>query len=156
MSEYDDAPESPFGLTMKETDAGELRLMFEPDDFRFKIDATGLRHMAIEKGFGELDFDENALAVAAQHIGKNEAFVSTIANRRNAEYRVYISADRLVAQLQVTPSYGGTPISVDAARALRMACRSVEPSRANTAPLKVITMPKKVPSMPSITSKPTR
>ncbi len=116
MSEYDDAPESPFGLTMKETDAGELRLMFEPDDFRFKIDATGLRHMAIEKGFGELDFDENALAVAAQHIGKNEAFVSTIANRRNAEYRVYISADRLVAQLQVTPSYGGTPISVDAAR----------------------------------------
>ena len=42
MSEYDDAPESPFGLTMKETDAGELRLMFEPDDFRFKIDATGL------------------------------------------------------------------------------------------------------------------
>ncbi|MFO1233788.1 MAG: hypothetical protein U1E47_01380 [Rivihabitans pingtungensis] len=46
---------------------------------------------------------------------KNEAFVSTIAQRRHAEYRVYVSADRLVAQLQVTPSYGGTPISEDSA-----------------------------------------
>ena len=55
---------------MTETEAGELRLMFEPDDFRFKIDATALRHMAIEKGYGELDFDENALAVAAQHVAK--------------------------------------------------------------------------------------
>ena len=38
-----------------------------------------------------------------QHVCKNEAFVSTIAQRRHAEYRVYVSADRLVAQLQVTP-----------------------------------------------------
>lgn len=117
MSEYeDDVKESPLGLSMKETEAGELRLMFEPDDFRFKIDATTLRHMAVEKGYGELDFDENAIAVAAQHISKNEAFVSTIAQRRDAEYRVYVSADRLVAQLQVTPSYGGTPISEETAR----------------------------------------
>ena len=43
-----------------------------------------------------------------------------------------------------------------AASAERMACRSVEPSSAKTAPLKVTTMPRKVPSMPSITSKPTR
>ena len=117
MSEYEEEMnQSPFGLTMTETEAGELRLMFEPDDFRFKIDATALRHMAIEKGYGELDFDENALAVAAQHVCKNEAFVSTIAQRRDAEYRVYVSADRLVAQLQVTPSYGGTPISEETAR----------------------------------------
>ena len=46
MSEYeDDVKESPLGLSMKETEAGELRLMFEPDDFRFKIDATALRHV---------------------------------------------------------------------------------------------------------------
>lgn len=117
MSEYeDDIKSSPLGLTMTEAESGELRLMFEPEDFRFKLDATALRHMATEKGYGELDFDENALAVAAQHICKNEAFVSTIAQRRNAEYRVYVSSDRLVAQLQVTPSHGGTPISAEAAR----------------------------------------
>ena len=47
MSEYEEEMnQSPFGLTMTETEAGELRLMFEPDDFRFKIDATALRHMA--------------------------------------------------------------------------------------------------------------
>jgi hypothetical protein len=43
-----------------------------------------------------------------------------------------------------------------AASAARMACRSAEPSSANTAPRKVTTMPMKVPSMPSITSRPTR
>ena len=45
---------------------------------------------------------------------------------------------------------------IGAASALRMAARSVEPSSANTAPLKVMTIPTKVPSMPSMTSRPTR
>jgi len=43
-----------------------------------------------------------------------------------------------------------------AAKAVRMACRSAEPSSVKTTPLKVSTMPRKVPSMPSITSKPMR
>ena len=43
-----------------------------------------------------------------------------------------------------------------AASAARMACRSAEPSSANTAPLNVTTMPRNVPSMPSITSSPIR
>ena len=45
---------------------------------------------------------------------------------------------------------------IGSASAARIACRSVDPSSANTAPLKVTTMPRKVPSMPSITSSPTR
>ena len=45
---------------------------------------------------------------------------------------------------------------IGSAKAVRIACRSVEPSSVNTAPLKVTTMPMKVPSIPSITSRPTR
>ena len=41
-------------------------------------------------------------------------------------------------------------------KAARMAWMLLVPSKANTAPLRVTTMPRKVPSMPSITSKPTR
>ena len=45
---------------------------------------------------------------------------------------------------------------IGAAKPSRMACSSVLPSRANTAPCKVSTMPTKVPSKPSITSRPTK
>ena len=41
-------------------------------------------------------------------------------------------------------------------KAERIACRSVVPSKANTAPLSVTTMPKNVPSMPNITNNPTK
>ena len=40
--------------------------------------------------------------------------------------------------------------------AARTPAIELEPSSANTAPLSVTTMPKKVPSMPSMTSRPTR
>ena len=50
----------------------------------------------------------------------------------------------------------GERVNYGAGSALRIAARSVEPSSANTAPLKVMTIPTKVPSMPSMTSRPTR
>jgi hypothetical protein len=43
-----------------------------------------------------------------------------------------------------------------AASAERIDSRLVDASSANTAPLKVTTMPRKVPSIPSMTSSPTR
>ena len=53
------------------------------------------------------------------------------------------------------PNASPNPL-IGAASAARIACRSVVPSSAKTAPFKVTTIPRKVPSMPSITSRPTR
>ena len=77
-----------------------------------------------------------------------------------------ILSRRLTADIKPSMAEVATPATdvpndrprplMGAANAERMACKSVVLSSANTAPLSVTTIPRKVPSMPSITSRPTR
>ncbi len=73
---------------------------------------------------------------------------------------------RLMAAMSPSMAEAATPATdvpndrprplMGSASAARIDSRLVDVSRANTAPLKVTTIPRKVPSMPSMTSRPTR
>ena len=90
----------------------------------------------------------------------------TVAIRLSSCRPVSCRSRRLMADIRPSMADAATPATevpndrprplIGSASAERMACRSVEPSNANTAPLKVTTMPRKVPSIPSMTSRPTR
>lgn len=114
MADYDEAAETnAFGLSMQENEDGKLLLTFAPNDLRFKIDPEGLRRMATEQGHGMLCFDEKALLNAARSVQKNEPFFGSIATRLDAEYHVVISSDRLIAQIEIHPPFGGKALNLD-------------------------------------------
>ena len=79
-----------------------------------------------------------------------------VASRRSRRLSADISPSIAEAATPATevPKASPRPL-IGAASAARIACRSAEPSTANTAPRKVTIRPRKVPSMPSMTSRPT-
>ena len=93
------------------TEDAERRLIaaFAPGPVPAALDAVTLRTFAGSRGYADLLFDDKALEALVANIRRGEACELTIARRADAEYRVEIAPDKMIAWLTVVAACGGKP-----------------------------------------------
>jgi len=105
------------GLTLQENEKKELFARYTAQGDAKAVSLADLRSELAAGGFDKLALDDKNLAVVCHQISHNLPFDLMIGRRSDAAYRIELSPDKMSVTLTVTPAPGGTPPSIEAARA---------------------------------------
>lgn len=104
-------------VQFREDEKRQLVLDYQPEAADEHVDGPALVALAGAAGYGELQLDAVAFSGAAQRMTSGKAFSAVVGRRVDAQYRVDLAADKMLASLTVTAAHGGTAIAADDARA---------------------------------------
>lgn len=99
-------------LTFRLDEHNKLLAMFEPGESKVSLDTAALREMLTRQGLSGLYLDEQALSRLVQlYNNTNAGFMLEIGERRDGEFIITVSEDKMTAWLTMTPAYGGAPVT---------------------------------------------
>lgn len=101
------------GISLSETN-GQVCLRCEPAPDRPPVDGAALQALLRQAGYGDCQFDQEAIAAAALDCNRLQSpFERLLAQRCDAIIELQITPDDRVAELSLTPAQGGQTVSVD-------------------------------------------
>jgi len=104
-------------LTFRLDGDNKLLAVYEPDGEKVTIDATAVREILARQNQSDLFLDEKALSRLVQtYNNSNAGFILEIGERRDGEFIIKVSDDKMTAWLTMTPAYGGAPVTFDQIR----------------------------------------
>ncbi|MFA5017461.1 MAG: FapA family protein [Methylobacter sp.] len=104
-------------LTFRLDGDNKLLAVYEPDGEKVTIDATAVREILARQNQSNLFLDEKALSRLVQtYNNSNAGFILEIGERRDGEFIIKVSDDKMTAWLTMTPAYGGDPVTFDQIR----------------------------------------
>lgn len=104
-------------LTFKLDENNKLLAVFEPGEFKVSLDTAALRELLAHQDMSDLYLNEQALLrLVQQYNNTNSGFMLEIGERRDGEFIIKVSEDKMTAWLTMTPAYGGTPVTFDQIR----------------------------------------
>lgn len=104
-------------LTFKLDGDNKLLAVYEPDGDKVTLDATAVREILARQNQSDLFLDEKALSRLVQtYNNSNAGFILEIGERRDGEFIIKVSDDKMTAWLTMTPAYGGAPVTFDQLR----------------------------------------
>lgn len=113
----DDEEKPKSGLTFKLDADSKLFAVFEPGESKVTLDAEAIQEILVSQNLSDLFLDDKALSRLVQmHNNTNAGFVLEIGERRNGEFAINISDDKMTARLTMTRAYGGLPVTFEQIR----------------------------------------
>ncbi|TAK64247.1 FapA family protein [Methylobacter sp.] len=104
-------------LIFKLDENNKLLAVFEPDESKVTLDEDAIKEILVRQGMADLFLDEKALSRLVQtYNNSNAGFVLEIGERRNGEFIIKVSEDKMTARLTMTRAYGGIPVTFDQIR----------------------------------------
>ncbi|PPK78300.1 hypothetical protein B0F87_101682 [Methylobacter tundripaludum] len=104
-------------LTFRLDGDNKLLAVYEPDGDKVTLDATAVREILARQNQSDLFLDEKALSRLVQtYNNSNAGFILEIGERRDGEFIIKVSDDKMTAWLTMTPAYGGAPVTFDQLR----------------------------------------
>lgn len=104
-------------LTFRLDENDKLLAVFEPGESKVSLDIAALRELLDRHNLSGLFLDEQALSRLVQlYNNTNAGFVLEIGERRDGEFIIKVSEDKMTAWLTMTPAYGGSPVTFDQIR----------------------------------------
>ncbi len=104
-------------LTFRLDGDNKLLAVYEPDGDKVTLDATAVREILAMQNQSDLFLDEKALSRLVQtYNNSNAGFILEIGERRDGEFIIKVSDDKMTAWLTMTPAYGGAPVTFDQIR----------------------------------------
>lgn len=104
-------------LTFRLDVNNKLLAVFEPVQSKVTLDADAIKEMLSRQNFSDLFVDEKAFSRLVQmYNNTNAGFVLEIGERRNGEFIIKVSEDKMTARLTMTPAYGGAPVTFEQIR----------------------------------------
>jgi len=101
-------------LTFRLDGDNKLLAVYEPDGDKVTLDATAVREILARQNQSDLFLDEKALSRLVQtYNNSNAGFILEIGERRDGEFIIKVSDDKMTAWLTMTPAYGGAPVTFD-------------------------------------------
>jgi len=94
-------------LTFRLDGDNKLLAVYEPDGDKVTLDATAVREILARQNQSDLFLDEKALSRLVQtYNNSNAGFILEIGERRDGEFIIKVSDDKMTAWLTMTPAYG--------------------------------------------------
>lgn len=106
------APDTGLSFLMSK-DGKKLLASCTPKPPVTPIDRERVNQLLVEKGFADLFIFSDAADKMVREYNSGSAFTLVIGERRDGAFSIHIDADRMSAQLTMTPAYGGKPVSAD-------------------------------------------
>ena len=104
-------------LTFRLDENNKLLAVFEPVESKVSLDTVALHELLARQNLSDLYLDEQALSRLVQmYNNTNAGFVLEIGERRDGEFIIKVSEDKMTAWLTMTPAYGGAPVTFDQIR----------------------------------------
>lgn len=104
-------------LTFTLNENNKLIAVYEQGEGKITLDAAVVREMLTQQNLSDLFLDEQAISRLVQlYNNKNANFVLEIGERRDGEFIIKVSDDKMSAWLTMTPAYGGTPVTFEQIR----------------------------------------
>lgn len=104
-------------LTFRLDENNKLFAMSEPAVSKVTLDTAALHELLARHGLSDLYLNEQSLSRLVQmYNNTNAGFVLEIGERRDGEFIIKVSEDKMTAWLTMTPAYGGTPVTFDQIR----------------------------------------
>jgi len=104
-------------LTFNLNENNKLIAVYELGEGKITLDGTVVREMLTQQNLSDLFLDEQAISRLVQLYNNNNAnFVLEIGERRDGEFIIKVSDDKMNAWLTMTPAYGGTPVTFEQIR----------------------------------------
>jgi hypothetical protein len=104
-------------LTFKLDGNNKLLAVFEPGQSKVALDEDAIKEMLVQQNLSDLFVDENAFSSLVQmYNNTNAGFVLEIGERRNGEFIIKVSEDKMTARLTMTRAYGGAPVTFEQIR----------------------------------------
>ncbi|HEY8220157.1 MAG TPA: FapA family protein [Methylobacter sp.] len=104
-------------LTFRLDENNKLFAVFEPGESKVSLDTAALHELLASQNLSDLYLDAQALSRLVQlYNNSNAGFVLEIGERRDGEFTIKVSEDKMTAWLTMTPAYGGTPVTFDQIR----------------------------------------
>jgi len=104
-------------LTFRLDGDNKLLAVYEPGGDKVTLDATAVREILARQNQSDLFLDEKALSRLVQtYNNSNAGFILEIGERRDGEFIIKVSDDKMTAWLTMTPAYGGAPVTFDQIR----------------------------------------
>jgi hypothetical protein len=104
-------------LTFKLDGDNKLFAVFEPVECKVALDGDAIKEILVKQNFSDLFVDEKAFSRLVQmYNNTNAGFVLEIGERRNGEFIIKVSEDKMSALLTMTPAYGGVPVTFEQIR----------------------------------------
>lgn len=111
MATYEDA------LTFKLDEDNKLLAVFELGESKNTLDQAAIMDMLTQQNLSDLFLDEKALSRLVQmYNNTNAGFMLEIGERRDGEFIIKVSDDKMTARLTMTPAYGGSPVTFEQIR----------------------------------------
>jgi uncharacterized protein (DUF342 family) len=104
-------------LTFKLDEQNRLLAIFEPTESKVALTGDAIKEMLAQQNLADLFLDEKAFTRLVQMYNSTEAgFVLDIGERRNGEFTIKVSEDKMTARLTMNRAYGGTPVTFEQIR----------------------------------------
>jgi len=104
-------------LTFNLNENNKLLAVFEQGEGKVTLDGDVVREMLTQQNLSDLFLDEQAISRLVQlYNNSNASFVLEIGERRDGEFIIKVSDDKMSARLTMTPAYGGDPITFEQIR----------------------------------------
>lgn len=104
-------------LTFRLDGDNKLLAVYEPGGDKATLDATTIKEMLARQNQSDLFLDEKALSRLVQtYNNSNASFILEIGERRDGEFIIKVSDDKMTAWLTMTPAYGGAPVTFEQIR----------------------------------------
>jgi len=104
-------------LTFRLDGDNKLLAVHEPGGSKTTLDAAAVKEMLARQNLSELFLDEKALSRLVQtYNNSNAGFILEIGERRDGEFIIKVSDDKMTAWLTMTPAYGGSPVTFEQIR----------------------------------------
>ncbi|MGZ5011372.1 MAG: DUF342 domain-containing protein [Methylobacter sp.] len=104
-------------LTFKLDGDNKLLAVFEPGESKIALDEDAIKEMLAQQNLSDLFVDEKAFSRLVQmYNNTNAGFVLEIGERRNGEFIIKVSEDKMTARLTMTRAYGGAPVTFEQIR----------------------------------------
>ena len=104
-------------LTFRLDGDNKLLAVYEPSGDKVTLDAVAIKEMLARQNRSDLFLDETALSRLIQtYNNSNAGFILEIGERRDGEFIIKVSEDKMTAWLTMTPAYGGAPVPFEQIR----------------------------------------
>ncbi|MDO9046962.1 MAG: FapA family protein [Methylobacter sp.] len=104
-------------LTFRLDGDNKLLAVYEPGGDKVTLEAAAIREMLARQNLSDLFLDEKALSRLIQaYNNSNAGFILEIGERRDGEFIIKVSDDKMTARLTMTPAYGGAPVTLEQIR----------------------------------------
>jgi uncharacterized protein (DUF342 family) len=104
-------------LTFNLNENNKLIAVYEQGEGKATLDGTVVREMLTQQNLSDLFLDEQAVSrLVQQYNNSNANFVLEIGERRDGEFIIKVSDDKMSAWLTMTPAYGGAPVTFEQIR----------------------------------------